>query len=80
LATTHVPRNANSATTTAEGTVAVSPATPRVTMSGPKAASTSTESHITMIVSEAHISGTRSRVDQDASSAIREGSCGTVVI
>src|SRR5687768_14680545 len=84
LATTHVARKANSATTTAEGTVVRSPISPTpllLTMSGPKIAAHNTESQMTLMANDVHISlTTNCGAERGLSSTIREGSCGIAVI
>src|SRR5581483_9904488 len=60
LATVQVPRKANSETTTADGTLDDPPPDDVLTMFGPKSASKSTASHITVIASDAASSRTGS--------------------
>src|SRR5689334_4990652 len=66
---------AKSATATADGTLELVPPGVVEVMFGPKTASNSTASHITLIASDAHISVIRSQAKRST-----EGSCGTTVI
>jgi uncharacterized membrane protein len=52
LATAHVPRKANNATTTAEGTLELSPPAVLLTRFGPKIASNNTKSHVATIATD----------------------------
>src|SRR5512133_2282093 len=78
---THVAKNANNATTTADGTVEVLVPAPLVdTMFGPQTAVKRTASHTTAIASDAHISlrpSTTRHVGQLAGAA---GSCDMLVM
>jgi hypothetical protein len=63
-----------------DGTTSSLPPASELTMSWPKTAVKSTASHITMIASAAHISGSCSRRDHSLLVRMVDGSCWIVVI
>jgi len=67
---------AKSATATADGTLELVPPGVLEMMSGPKIASNSTASHITVIASDAHISVIRSQENRLST----DGSCGIALM
>jgi hypothetical protein len=81
LATTQVPRNANTVTKMAVGMVEWLPSTLLKFASGPQIAVMNTATHMAVIASDAHISGMSGSDDHRGRSlATREGSCDMVDI
>ena len=81
LATTQVPRNANTVTKTAVGMVELFPSLLLNLASGPQIAVMKTATHMAVIASDAHISGmSRNDHHRGRSCTTREGSCDMVDI